>query len=172
MIWLYFMVGGIRRTGEELNDCVSEEETRLRLELIMGLVPEEGQFWVGGDLGYTNDPSGLTIWCEDEEGVMCLVVRFHVEHVSYPVLAEMIALVDHYYNPEGIGIDNGGNGLSVVQDLTTLDKFNGHDFETKVMGFDFVIPVFSTRITKPPVGSLRDFEYRHQRKEFGCNEPV
>ena len=117
--------------------CNSEKEIRLRLELIMGLVPEEGRFWIGGDLGYTNDPSELTIWREDEEGVMRLVVRFHVEHVSYPVLAEMIALIDHYYNPEGIGIDNGGNGLSVVQDLTTLDKFKGHDFETKVMGFDF-----------------------------------
>jgi len=30
-------------TGEELNDYVSEEEIRLRLELIMGLVPVQGQ---------------------------------------------------------------------------------------------------------------------------------
>ena len=123
--------------GEDLEDCASELEIRSRLDLMMSMVPEEGQFWIGGDLGYTNDPSEITIWCEDEEGIMHLVVRFHVEHVSYPVLAEMIALIDNYYNPEGIGIDNGGNGLSVVQDLTTLDKFKGQDFESKLMGFDF-----------------------------------
>ena len=123
--------------GEELNDCNSEAEIRSRLELMMGLVPEKGTFWIGGDLGYTNDPSEITIWLEDAEEVMRLKVRFHVEHVSYPILAEMLALIDFYYHPEGIGIDNGGNGLSVVQDLTTLDKFKGNDFESKVMGFDF-----------------------------------
>jgi len=123
--------------GEELEDCASEAEIRSRLELMMGLVPEQGRFWIGGDLGYTNDPSEITIWLEDEEEVMRLKARFHIEHVSYPVLAEMLALIDHYFNPEGIGIDNGGNGLSVVQDLTTLDKFKGCDFESKVMGFDF-----------------------------------
>ena len=37
--------------GEELEDCASEAEIRSRLELMMGLVPEEGRFWVGGDLG-------------------------------------------------------------------------------------------------------------------------
>ena len=42
--------------GEELNDCNSELEIRSRLDLMMGMVPEEGQFWIGGDLGYTNDP--------------------------------------------------------------------------------------------------------------------
>ena len=123
--------------GEELDDCDSEAEIRSRLELMMGLVPEKGRYWIGGDLGYTNDPSEITIWLEDEEEVMRLKVRFHVEHVSYPILAELIALIDHYYNPEGIGIDNGGNGLSVVQDLITLDKFKGRDFESKVRGFDF-----------------------------------
>jgi len=123
--------------GEELADCVSEAEVRSRLDLMLGLVPEQGKFWIGGDLGYTNDPSEITIWLEDEEEVMRLKARFHIEHVSYPVLAEIIALIDHYYHPEGIGIDNGGNGLSVVQDLTTLDKFKGNDFESKVMGFDF-----------------------------------
>jgi len=52
-------------------------------------------------------------------------------------LSEVIALIDRYYDPRGIGIDNGGNGLSVVQDLVTLDKFKGKDFENKVRGFDF-----------------------------------
>ena len=103
----------------------------------MCLAPEDGKFWVGADTGYTNDPSEVTVWREDEEGLMRLVFRIHTEHVAYPALAEVIALVDRYYNPRGIGIDNGGNGLSVVQDLKNLDKFRGQDFETKVRGFDF-----------------------------------
>ena len=44
----------------------------------------------------------------------------------------MIALIDRYYNPRGIGINNDGNGLSAVQDLKNLDKFRGQVFETKV----------------------------------------
>jgi hypothetical protein len=89
------------------------------------------------DTGYTNDPSEVTVWWEDEEGITGLVFRLHTEHVSYPILLEIIALVDRYYDPRGIGIDNGGNGLSVVQDLATLDKFRGRDFESKVRGIDF-----------------------------------
>ena len=92
---------------------------------------------MGADTGYTNDPSEVTVWWEDEDGVMRLVFRLHAEHVAYPALAEAIALIDRYYNPRGIGIDNGGNGLSVVQDLKSLDKFRGREFETKVRGFDF-----------------------------------
>jgi len=134
----------VRIPGEELSDCDSEEEVRDRLDLLMCLAPEDGKFWVGADTGYTNDPSEVTVWREDKpalaeagDGVMRLVFRLHAEHVAYPALAEAIALIDRYYNPRGIGIDNGGNGLSVVQDLKNLDKFRGQDLETKVRGFDF-----------------------------------
>lgn len=92
---------------------------------------------MGADTGYTNDPSEVTVWREVEDEVMRLVFRLHATHVPYPALAEIIALIDRYYNPRGIGIDNGGNGMSVVQDLKNLDKFRGQDYETKVRGFDF-----------------------------------
>ena len=124
-------------SGEELTDCDSEDEVRDRLDLLMCLAPEDGVFWVGADTGYTNDPSEETVWKEDEIGTMRLVFRLHTAQVHYPALAEVIAIIDRYYNPRGIGIDNGGNGLSVVQDLKNLDKFRGRDFESKVRGFDF-----------------------------------
>jgi len=124
-------------SGEELSDCDSEDEVRDRLDLLMCLAPEDGLFWVGADTGYTNDPSEVTVWKEDEIGTMRLVFRLHTAQVHYPALAEVIAIIDRYYNPRGIGIDNGGNGLSVVQDLKNLDKFRGQDFENKVRGFDF-----------------------------------
>ena len=127
----------LRLLGEELSDCASEEEVRDRIDLLMCLAPEDGRFWVGADTGYTNDPTELTVWKEDEEGALKLVFRLRAEHVAYPILSEIIALIDRYYDPRGIGVDNGGNGLSVVQDLVTLDKFRGRDFETKVRGFDF-----------------------------------
>jgi len=127
----------LKLTGEELSDCDGEEEVRDRLDLLMCLAPEDGRFWVGADTGYTNDPSEVTVWREDEDTIMKLVFRLRAEHVAYPILSEIISLVDRYYDPKGIGIDNGGNGLSVVQDLATLDKFRGRDFESKVRGFDF-----------------------------------
>ncbi len=102
----------------------------------MCLAPEDRLFWVGADTGYTNDPSEITVWRE-EDAITKLVFRLHTAQVSYPALAEIIALIDRYYNPRGIGIDNGGNGLSIVQDLKNLDKFRGQDFENKVRGFDF-----------------------------------
>ncbi|MFH0765847.1 MAG: hypothetical protein V2A61_05445 [Calditrichota bacterium] len=118
-------------------DCDGEEEIRDRLDLLLCLAPEEGRFGVGADTGYTNDPSEITVWREDEDGVMKLILRLHTEYVAYPVLAEVIALIDRYYNPRRIGIDNGGNGMAVAQDLLGLDKFRGQEFETKIRGLDF-----------------------------------
>ena len=123
--------------GEELSDCNSEEEVRDRLDLLMGLAPIDGRFWVGADTGYTNDPSEITVWKEEDNDIMRLVFRLHTEQVAYPALAEAIAIVDRYYDPHGIGIDNGGNGMSVVQDLKNLDKFRGQGFDSKLRGFDF-----------------------------------
>jgi len=37
----------------------------------------------------------------------------------------------------GIGVDNGGNGMAVVQELTTLDKFRTLDLGPKLHGYDF-----------------------------------
>ena len=127
-------------TDAELRDCETEEAAYDRLELLLNLIPRTGLFWIGGDLGYTNDPTELVVFQEVEVGdriILKLILRFHMEHVSYPHIAQTIALLERYFTPAGIGVDNGGNGLSVVQELLTLDKYKELQLEDRLKGFDF-----------------------------------
>ena len=108
--------------------------------MMLNLTPRTGLFWIGGDLGYTNDPTELVIFQEAEVGdrsILKLVLRIHMEHVSYPHIAQTIALLERYFTPAGIGVDNGGNGLAVVQELLTLDKYKELELEGRLKGFDF-----------------------------------
>jgi len=72
-------------TGTELADCDNEVSIRTRLDMLCGLTPQKGKFWLGGDLGYTSDPCELLVWQEDETGKLSLVYRLHTEHVAYPI---------------------------------------------------------------------------------------
>jgi hypothetical protein len=123
--------------GSELADCNSEEAIRDRLELVLALPGGQGTFWLGGDLGYTADPTELLLLKEEEEGKLAVVLRVHAEQVAYPVITEMIALIDRVYDLAGIGIDKGGNGTSVVQELLTLDKYRERYFTGRLVGYDF-----------------------------------
>jgi len=126
--------------GETLTACETEEEAFDRLEMLLNLAPQDGTFWVGGDLGYTNDPTELVVLREtpgEEKRPARLVLRVHMEHVAYPHIAVAIGILERYYCPMGIGVDNGGNGMAVVQELTTLDKFRSLELGPKLHGYDF-----------------------------------
>lgn len=127
-------------TGSELRDCETEEAAYDRLEMLLNLTPTTGMYWVGGDLGYTNDPTELVVFQEQEIGerkILRMVLRLHLEQVSYPHIAQLIALLERYFTPAGIGVDNGGNGLSVVQELLTLDKYKELELAGRLKGYDF-----------------------------------
>ncbi|CAM2066735.1 Terminase family protein [Sulfidibacter corallicola] len=127
-------------TGNELKDCETEEEAASRLEMFLNLTPKSGVFWLGGDLGYTNDPTELVVFREDPVGnhpVLKLVLRVHMERVAYPNIAQTIALLDHYFGFVGLGVDYGGNGMATVQELLTLDKYKPLDLEGRLEGFHF-----------------------------------
>ncbi len=127
-------------SGNDLRDCETEEESHDRLEIMLNLMPQTGVFWIGGDLGYTNDPTEIVVFREDEFGgrrVMTMMLRIHMERVSYPHIAQTIGLLERYFTPVGIGIDNGGNGLAVVQELLTLDKYKPLQLEGRLRGYDF-----------------------------------
>lgn len=126
--------------GEDLSTCETEEDSLDRLEILLNLMPQTGMFWIGGDLGYTNDPTEIVVFREDEfddRRVMTLVLRIHMERVSYPHIAQVISLLERYFTPVGIGIDNGGNGLAVVQELLTLDKYKPLQLQGRLRGYDF-----------------------------------
>ena len=122
---------------EELAGLNNEREVRERLESLLLLSGGQGTYWLGGDLGYTNDPTELLLFEEDQNEVLSLVLRVHAEHVPYPVVSDMIALIDRVYNPQGIGLDRGGNGGSVEQELLRLDKYANNFFAGRLVGYDF-----------------------------------
>lgn len=124
-------------TGEALEGCTTEAELRERVERVLNLAGGHGTYWLGGDLGYTSDPTELVLFEEDERGVLTLVLRVHAEHIPYPVITEMIALIDRVYAPLGIGVDRGGNGMSVVQELIGLDKYRDLHIAGRLVGYDF-----------------------------------
>ena len=123
-------------TSEELEGCDTDETVRERFDMLLGLSPQVGTFWMGIDTGYTNDPSELVIFHE-EDGVAREVLRVHGEHISYPWLSELIFVLDLFFEFTGIGIDNGGNGLAVAQELVNLEKFKDRNFAERLRGFDF-----------------------------------
>jgi len=65
------------------------------------------------------------------------ILRVRMKHVAYPYIAQTIALLDRYYTAADIGVDNGGNGLAVVQELLTLDKYKDLALEGRLRGYDF-----------------------------------
>ncbi len=109
--------------------------------MMLNLAPLSGTFWVGVDTGYTNDPTEIVIFKEtndpNERLHLKIVLRVHLEHVAYPHISACLSLIDRYYNPVGIGLDNGGNGLAVVQELTCLDKYRALGLKDRLRGFDF-----------------------------------
>ena len=140
-------VEGFRRVdldGDMLKGCDTESEVRDRLEALLSLDGSPGRYWLGGDLGYTSDPTELLLLEEDEaEGVLSLRLRVHAEHIPYPAISEMISLIDRVYQPIGLGIDRGGNGLGVEQELLRLDKYKTNNLAGRLRGIDFggTIPI-------------------------------
>jgi hypothetical protein len=55
-------------TDSELRDCETEAAAHDRLEMLLDLTPRSGLFCIGGDLGYTNDPTEIVIFQEMEIG--------------------------------------------------------------------------------------------------------
>ena len=126
--------------GEHFRDCRDEASVRNRLRDAVGEAnPVPGAtYWLGGDLGYTSDPTELVIFEEDRaRDTLTLKLRVHAEHVPYPVISELIALLDRLYKPLGLGVDRGGNGMSVVQELTSMDKYRDLYLLSRLVGYDF-----------------------------------
>jgi hypothetical protein len=128
-------------TGNELKDCVTEEDILNRLDMLLNLNRSDGVYWMGGDTGYTQDPTELTVFKEVDgnvgKKVMWLVLRLHMEQVAYTHVTQAIALLDRYYEFTGLGLDNGGNGTAITHELLTLDKYRPQGFGERLRGFDF-----------------------------------
>ena len=119
----------VRITGDDLSDCQDNAQVFDLLEATLDLTPQAGVFWIGADLGYTNDPTEVVVFQEasGEKPVASLVLRIHCARVAYPILSMLIALLERYYTPAGIGHRQlrkrrrGSAGTAVAGCVSTLE---------------------------------------------------
>lgn len=98
------------------------------------------KYWFGADLGYSADPSEFVVF-EEFNGVMKMVMRIHMEHLTYDIQADMIALLDTYFKFQMLGMDAGNNGTSVAQILQAKrqgwNRFAHHRFDKRLLPIPF-----------------------------------
>jgi hypothetical protein len=101
-------------------------------------------YYFGADLGYKNDPSEMVIF-EQFNGVMKLILRINLQNVTYEIQGDMIAFLDRTYMFDALGMDEGGNGLSLKQmlqtanvfDKTGYNKYAQHRFDMRLHAINF-----------------------------------
>ena len=92
--------------------------------------------FMGIDLGYT-EPTAIIIMYRDSNDCLKFHGRIKLTKVSYPIQEKLIDLLDTKFQPELIGIDRGGAGVSVVQNLLEHRDFLHKDFKNKIYPIDF-----------------------------------
>ena len=94
-------------------------------------------FWIGADLGFTQDPTEILVFGEktpkDGESVLSLLLRVNLTRIRHQDQAEAMAHLIMKYNPEVLAMDKTGLGLPLFQDLK--DRFPS--LAAKVRGYNF-----------------------------------
>lgn len=97
----------------------------------------KAKFWAGMDVGYTDHPSEILVFRQEEvkgkPSVLRLVTRIHLERIGVGQQATAIAHVMRSYNVEAFAMDKTGNGLPLFQ----LVQENNPDIAEKVKGYNF-----------------------------------
>lgn len=107
-------------------------------------------FWIGVDLGFTQDPTEILVFAEDtpkgkDESMLTLVMRANLTRIRHQDQAEAMAHLIMKYNPGALSLDKTGLGLPVFQDLqdrfpSLASKVRGYNFSEKlIVGFDDTI---------------------------------
>lgn len=79
-------------------------------------VAEDGEYYLGCDLGYSRDPSEFVVYKYDLP-YFINVLRVHLENVNYAKQEKIILSLDKVYKFKKIGIDSGGSGQAVAHHL-------------------------------------------------------
>jgi len=103
------------------------------------------KFWVGMDVGYTDHPSEILVFAEEQDSsdgepksVLRLLTRIHLERIGTSKQAEAILHVCDFYNVEAFAMDKTGNGLPLYQLVQELrpklaHKIKGYNFSEKIL---------------------------------------
>lgn len=87
------------------------------LETVHGIKPKVGLGW---DVGYSPDPSVFFIMYQDlRTGEWKNLTRIVLQRVEYPLQRQTLLWLDKVYNFDFMGIDMGGIGKVIYQELTS-----------------------------------------------------
>lgn len=94
-------------------------------------------FWIGCDIGFTNDPTEILVFGEstkgEQESVLTLLHRITLTRIRHSDQAEAMAHLIMKYNPVAFAMDRTGLGLPLFQDLQ--DRFPS--LAARVKGYNF-----------------------------------
>lgn len=106
-------------------------------EILKGFFsPVPGLTFIGGDLGFSNDPTELIVRLVIGK-TWRTVARLQLKGVSYDLQAEAINAFDDIFNPKGIGIDFGNAGSAVVHILQGQEHYKPKNYAERLTGFQF-----------------------------------
>lgn len=115
-----------------------KSEPRLLADLlrIMPNPPKRVQkLAIGVDLGYTEPSVFTALYLQDN--VWKFLFRITMYQVPYPKQQQFIAELDMKYNPDFIGIDAGGPGKVVIQNLINAGEYLKQQFGSRLVPIDF-----------------------------------
>lgn len=112
-------------------------------------------FWIGMDVGYTNDPSAIVVFAETqdkktEQPKLKMLSRILLERIKNPHQVEVIMYLLDIYRPRAFSMDKTGVGLPLYQDLqerlknnkARLETIKGYNFSSKILvDFDQTIEI-------------------------------
>lgn len=93
----------------------------------------------GIDLGFTEPTAIIVMYMTS--GIWHQLCRLTWYSIEFNLQEKLIAYLDNKYNPSVIGIDEGGQGKPVVQDLLSNDFFREHNFKEKIVPINFASTV-------------------------------
>ena len=105
--------------------CDTEEAAHVRLEMLLNLTPAAGSSGSAATWVTQRPHRDCRIPMEiGERTLLKMILRVHLEHVSYPHIAQIIAFAGALHTPAASAVDNGGNG-SPWSGTAHLDKYGG-----------------------------------------------
>ncbi len=120
--------------GIALQDNLAEYISRL--SVFPAIPNKEDNVIFGIDLGYT-EPTAIVILYQDRYGRIHFHGRVRMDKVSYPIQKNLIDRLDDKFKPMIIGIDAGGVGKPVVQELLEGSDYIHKDFAKRMYPIDF-----------------------------------
>lgn len=128
--------------GKEADEEILEDRTidkgrfdlRDLLKGFFSAVP--GLTYIGGDLGFSNDPTELVVRLIIGK-TWRTIARLQMKGVTYDLQAEAIDILDDIFNPKGIGLDFGNAGSAVVHILQNTEGYRAKNYIERLTGYQF-----------------------------------